>query len=290
MKRLLIATMLLASIVLVSSVASAGFLNMDTGVTYQWKYRNWELLTDSQGIAKDPAQIAVGDKIWGLLRVSSVYEKATATQIWSESGDNQEVTGYFRDLTVSSIVPAGAGFDVYFTGGVMDLYFDSTPDAGAPTPYIGGVQANGYIQNFAQLLAANPGYFNDDNGVPFLSVAFDYGIVPGDTSTTQLANVSALSDPLKGDGAFYADAVGGYLQHLFDSNIFHIDAANDNDFYGQSIITTQNPVGAGQVPETFGFTYASEDPAELHTVPEPSTFLLIGVGLCSCLLFRRKRT
>jgi len=290
MKRLFgIATMLLASIVLMTSVATAGFLNMDTGVTYQWKYQNWELLLDDQGVAKPlDAQIGVGDQIWGLLRLSTVHAPDTST-IWAESGAS-EVTGFFTGLTVSSVVASAGGYDVSFTGGTLDMYYDTTPDAGAPTPYIGGVQANGYLgNNYAAIVAANPGYFDSDAGADFLSVNFGYGIVPGDFSTTQLASVTGLTDPYTGVGSFYADAVGGYLQYLFDSNGFTMFDGTKRDFFSMSNITTPNPIPGGTVPNTFDFHFASNDPAIVTTVPEPSTFLLIGAGLCSCFFFRRKR-
>lgn len=289
MKRLIgMVTMLIACIVLMANVATAGFLNMDTGVTYTWKYQNWELLLDGQGVAKPlDAQIATGDQIWGLLRLSTIHAPDTTT-VWAEGA--QEVTGYFSGLTVSAVTPVIGGYDVAFTGGSLDMYYDSTPDAGAPTPYIGGVQANGYLgNNYAQIVAANPGYFDSDEGNPFLTVDFGYGVVPGDFSTTQLATVTALSDPYTGVGSFYADAVGGYLQHLFDSNALTMFDGTERDFFSLSNISTPNPVPGGTAPNTFDFHFASNDPAIVTTVPEPSTFLLIGAGLCSCFFFRRKR-
>ncbi|MCA9398537.1 MAG: PEP-CTERM sorting domain-containing protein, partial [Candidatus Omnitrophica bacterium] len=130
------------------------------------------------------------------------------------------------------------------------------------------------------------------DGELFLRLAMTPGIKFGNGSTVDDHieydnNLDATTSPFTGDGAFYANVIGGTYADIFDTNIHCLNDDNGvehcNDFYG--IFDTTSP-------GVFNFLVSSEDPisgAAQAPVPEPATLAIFGTGLAGMIGLRKRK-
>ena len=222
------------------------------------KYKNWESLVDKDSDGVN----SVGDGYRGLIRLTSIDTPGGAP-LWSQSGNGQEITGTIEGLLISSITTLAVGYNVQFTGGVIKLYLDSTPE---------------YANPATGLAPAN--FVDSDTGNTFLELTFNTGIRPDSPTTTQDSVVSGLTNPLSGTGTFYADVTGGDFASMFNSDAFST-AFGKRDIHARSDI---------EGPGNFGFTLNSDDPAAAQVVPEPGTMALVGIGLLGFAIAGKRRS
>lgn len=255
-RMLLTATGLLA-VMFMAAQANAFSLPANTKV--EMKYSNWEMLVDKD----NSGDFSVGDELWGLLRVTSINDTANRP-LWNPLASNEEITGKFSGLVVSSVnTLADNRFSIQFTGGELDLFLHAPTDALPDTA------------NFSSFVS----------GERVLSTRFNYGILNGNTSVTMNMDVNALTSPLSGTNSFYLDVIGGTLAKMFDSDAFTIFDGSKRDILGKSHIAS------GLGIDDFGFDYTSggDMSAVPAPVPEPSTFFLLGAGLLGIGVYSRKK-
>ena len=66
---------------------------LPTNTTVEIKYSKWEMLVDKDG----SGGFSVGDEVWGLLRVTSINDKAS-NPLWNPLSANEEITVCLRVL------------------------------------------------------------------------------------------------------------------------------------------------------------------------------------------------
>lgn len=245
----------------------------------------------------DPVNPGIqGRQLWGIANMTSIINMG-GTNEWVPSA-TEELNSMYYDLIVRS--DSGWFFDgtkyvrtVDFmsgnvTGATMDVWLDTSPNFSA----IGGPGARLAVDSYPTVTNVAG---EDPGSSLWLSASFRSGVVvPADpliayrttqTYATVIAPVSLFQpwgwDPLvktaAGDGEGYLDVVGLFPGSiLFDSNGY----AGGTDLYMQCDLL---------FPGSYGFTSNSQNPVEGHTVPEPTTMLLLGSGLISLASFARKR-
>lgn len=221
------------------------------------KYLNWENWTDVDGSGNN----SDGDTYNGLIKVTSI-ESISGTQLWSPLASGQEITGTIDGLKIDSVTSLPIGYNIQFTGGLIKLYLDSTPENPIPN------------------LITPAGFLDSDTGNTFLELTYNYGIRPVSTTTTQDSIVNYLTNPLSGTGTFYADVTAGDYASMFDSDSFTVFDGSKRDIWASSTISG---------PGDFGFTLNSYDPAKANVVPEPGTMALVGFGLLGLVIASKRR-
>lgn len=256
-------------------VASAKAVYLRAGsLTFHWT--DWEVrVTDT------------GDELFGIFRVDQILDENNDV-IWSDQQDGTELTGYFSDLTVVRFDGEDAGDIIGFTGGILKVYLDDSPDFD-PT-YQGSSDPNDYTTVI--------------DGDLWLDLQFVTGRLGGDTANYTLTTIMSGSgdDPegvlaLTGTGRALLEVVGGSAASLFDTNKYsRYDASYNVIGYADmsldaSVFIRNTGVSPYTNPKD-GWDVWSKDPLGAHVVPEPSTVMLVGSGILivGTILRRKART
>ena len=223
---------------------------------------------------------AIGESLHGILRITSITD-GNGNQTWGNGDNGRELTGYFHDYVVNEIVDANGKRYIGFTGGVIDIYSDSTLDFER-----NGTQADDIAKAT-----------NSDFGTPWLSLAGSRILNdaspltnPGGLQTLR-AEFGALSFVGAISGQGLLDVVGGAAGIYLDTNQFvACDATGqvcdeaDKTFTSSGQTNTTGPnrpwalVGTGEI----------QDNAEIP-VPEPTSLALLGAALAGASVFGIRR-
>lgn len=248
MKKLLI-TLLVIGLAL-SAQSIAGAVNIPQGtVSFHWT--SWETRVTK-----------VGDVLNGIFRLDQILDGSNNI-IWN-SGGSEELTGTFSGLSVSTFGGEFPGSHIGFTGGSLKVYQDTTPD------FAPGFPGSGVT-----------------DGSLWLDLAFVTGgnfFFPADTLTSFVTGAGA--DPeaklsIFGTGSGLLDVVGGSAASMFDSNTYprldgsglNADMSLSANFYirDTGVFPFVNPKD--------GWPVWNKDPIGAKAVPEPTSMLLLGMGM-----------
>jgi hypothetical protein len=116
-----------------------------------------------------------------------------------------------------------------------------------------------------------------------LTADFDRGVDVNPLILVSQKLIDATS-PTTGEGKGYASVTGGLISNALDSGYF-VDA-NFGDTHDVFLSFNVLLPGAGA---TAGWSQLLRDPAMMQAVPEPSTMLLIGLGLVSLAGIGRRK-
>lgn len=293
MKKVLVLITIIGAM-LFASTASAAFMDIfENDQAVEFKYKNWELvyepvdqLTPLEVLAGNPTEVTnfadflnPGLHIAGVLQMTRIEQGGVG--IWGDVGSTDSITGFFYDLTLAaaSVDTATDTAVLYWSGGVMDIYYnetipsatlDPTYDPGAVDPFETGGLADFTIDaNRVLHLTMDPAYMfggvgyamrstlalldpNDDNNY----VGFDLN----DANASFFASV----DINVGNGSSFNNNLYGPLGSDFAAQVNWSDPAS-------------------------GYQFTSDDPVDSYVVPEPSTYMLMGLGLLLSFLFVQRR-
>jgi len=148
-----------------------------------------------------------GQDLYGILKVKSIAPIGGGPNLWWDGKDNEEITGYFKDLMVTKFVaaPILGDDDVVFSI-MYGAVSGTTPTLFTFLDTPGDLNVDGASAGIvgAPLI---PGSAID--GVPFLNMQFTPGIIVGDLVTLINSTYSTISDPNNGTGFFLGTIVGG---------------------------------------------------------------------------------
>lgn len=228
---------------------------------------------------------------WGVFKVSVIQKGNTVSDpqnftagplLWADGQGGAEITGMFWGATPSPNQTA-----LNATGGHISLYYDSTPDAdlGAATP---------------SMRTGDNTFTNFTDGDLLMQLNFVNGaIIFGDPNTSITGTATPNGVGFVGVASSYGNvdlSVGGAWTNIFDGNYFNTmlgpntaDVAFRN-IYQNNLTTGTHPWDAvSPIDGSPIYGAQSSDPARANVVPEPSTFLLLGMGLMGCGFIARRR-
>lgn len=237
--------------------------------------------------------IAIGDESRSVMNVDS-FEYVSPPDSLLDDG---ELTGLVYDLIVADyqfrVNPLGQTLvDIYFTGGILDLYYDPTPE-GPDEGHVFNPAGDGLapLQWDVDGVGTNT-YTNINDATDDATLWLSCAAIPISPSsaitgvTTINLTLGTGSNPL-----MYMDITGGSAASMFDTGI----GVNPQTgaLYDLSMgFTVYNPTSS--VYSTYsaahgGWQLASDDPIHAFVIPEPATLTLLGLGIAGLGLGRKRK-
>lgn len=281
-------------------IAAAAPLNLPAASPIYFQFNNIEQVNLSNNLAVPgyaPAGGLQGN--WGLFNVSSVQngfalpapphnDIAGGPAFFSDDGPggtSGQITGIFYGINFTSPTTA--------TGGVIDLFWR---DAGADTIDASCLAGVGCLPDAAAVARFTSGTF-------LARLNFEFGIVPGDGTTTLVSNVNPATQGGSGQADSFASvdsSAPGVWTDILDGNWFFVDGPDAGSIRGDSadefrdvrfstfFNTTLDSWDDPNDPNTQGVR--SNDPGRVLTaVPEPGTIISLGSGLLMLGFVVRRR-
>lgn len=283
MKKLGLLTAIVALGMLFSTVPAHAFTLGGTSGYLKIKLANVEMAVDPSVACPGFAVAActsMADGIedsWGIAKITDIYDQTdpTSTPIWSSGDDTgmgpEELTIMYYGFDYNTVASNGmGGINISTVGGGFSLYADTAMDYSIAAGPGGRIDATHYT--------------GATNGTLLLSGLFDAGISLVDPLSTFDINQDGTTFPSTGDSTGYASVVPGVgtMWAAFDGNAYN---GGMSDFF----VLMNTRLHPDKYMTDYGWDLNSEDPI-LATIPEPSTFILLGGGLIgAAFAARRKR-
>jgi len=202
-------------------------------------------------------------RLAALLYATSIWKTPIGsnmeTDVYSHSSSTGSYTAVLTGLTASAVADEnndGVYDFLYFSGGTVSWYFNEMDNASTL------VNAP-YSESTFDLFTRGDNFVNFD-----LADAYQYNGV-GYTGRVSIADTSQITVTFQGETG----------NPMFDNNAH----------YGPDGVGYDIQIKATLSRGTNGWTFAVDDPAKTTVIPEPGTFVLVGIGLLLSVFFMRRR-
>ncbi|VAV85712.1 hypothetical protein MNBD_DELTA01-1793 [hydrothermal vent metagenome] len=226
---------------------------------------------------------------WGVAIVSNISEGVfgdpqnfdpASSSYWENDGSDGQVTAIWGHVMAN---PGDGSVPLASSGGSMYLYWDNTTVADLATATVADRTGDFTFTNFT-------------DGTLLAKIDFLAGAITPDPLTTIAGSVIPTAGGFTGVANLFANvdlAAGGLWATLLDTNYFNsLLGLGTADMKLRTIYesTGSHPwddPGAGVSNDIFGAQ--STDPLRAYVVPEPSTIVLLGMGLLGAGFVARRR-
>ena len=259
-------------------------------IIYEIDFDNWEFQTDPYAIVDDQGSYSApgGDGTtdnWGVFQVNDIADAITNATFWDSGDDGEYLIGLFYGIDYQSVNTTTTTSNLQSVGGTFDVYVlneDQLNDFQASL--IDGVDQ--YYDN--DTIDYNEYHTITDISAPlFLSFDLVPGITPTDDNTID-GNLDIATAVFSGDATWYASITGGDYAYLFDTNGYSVSWTDgvgvQNGFADLYGVSDFGQATGGDFPTE------SQDPIEGTLVPEPSSIMLLGLGLLGFAGAIRRKT
>jgi hypothetical protein len=188
---------------------------------------------------------AVGDTLEGVGQVTQIFDGANL--VWSNGQNGRELTFAFSGYTASNV----AASHITFTGGIVNFFSDSSPDA-----------------NFG----AATGFTDGNNWLDLAGTSFFDPITA--SNATLVSDGTLLGPSISGTGIGALSVTGGLAGAFFDTNRVGplLGTGNIADFEINSSFNNQ--------PSPFAYgTHGTANISQPAAAPEPASLALVGIAL-----------
>jgi hypothetical protein len=276
-----------SALLCIAGTALAGPISLPIGVPLFFQFDNLEQVSPSNGIVVLGINGGAAQGNWGVMKLTSI-QLGTITvpnqdiqgggSIIFADGTTGQVSGIFYGINLTSATTA--------TGGTLDLYWN---DIGT----IGALNGTTYPANAATATLFTTGTF-------LARINFASGIIPGDATTTIASTDLTTQGGTGFAGSFgnvnltsvgpWSNALNGDWFHVFPNGISQPFVTRDVRFDDTFNVdnTAWNGTTATGAPITGLRSY---DPVRSlnNIIPEPSTLVLLCIGLLGLGLYRRRK-
>lgn len=227
--------------------------------------------------------VAPGQELIGIGIVNRILD-AGNNVLWQNGDNGRELTVYFYNYIAETFntasIPGVLGVDtIGFSGGVVEIRSDSTPDFSAAGTIAQGIASASDGNLFLSLTGSPTGGFGGLGGAITLTST---GTRNGDAGAP-----FSFANNITGAGNL--DVVGGAAASYFDTNTFGCSAAAPAPCPDDADKTFSS---SGQIPVNPGLSaWAFRGTGEVQdfAIPEPGTLALLGLGLAAIGGIARRR-
>lgn len=230
-----------------------------------------EEMGNGNGIIDNP-----GETLHGILRVTSIVDHK-GNQTWANGVHGRELTGYFHDFRAIDFTDVGGKRYINFTGGVVDMYSDSTPDFERNGPrYDDIAKATDSDRGTLWLTLVGSRLLSVESPFgPFITLRLEVGLL---SSVVAISAIGLL------------DVVGGAVGPYFDSEHF-FDCVPGTEICDDADMTFIWSVQGNAItpPHLWASFGTGQLDVYIHGLPEPDSLSLLLLALSGIVIVRHRR-